>query len=131
MRALVLVFALFAFSTSILASEPAPQVSLVELIAAPARFEGQRVVVIAYLKLEFEGNALYVHREDFEQGIFKNGLWLEVNREEMQRYSESSGKYVLAEGTFTTTSKGHRSLWSGSLKDISSVTARRPREVAP
>jgi hypothetical protein len=28
--------------------------------------------------LSFEGNAIYLHREDFDHGIGKNGLWVAI-----------------------------------------------------
>lgn len=51
-------------------------VSLIQLIAQPEKFEGKRVRFIGFLRIEFEGNAIYLHREDFDHGITKNGLWL-------------------------------------------------------
>jgi len=40
------------------------EVSLVQLIANPAEWDGKRVMVSGYLHLEFEGNALHLHRDD-------------------------------------------------------------------
>src|SRR5262245_23193846 len=54
------------------------QVSLVELIAGAPRLAGKRVMVEGYCPLEFEGNALYLHRDDHEYGISKNAVWLDV-----------------------------------------------------
>lgn len=43
---------------------PEPRdVSLVQLIANPGDFHGGLVRVIGFCRLEFEGNALYLHRE--------------------------------------------------------------------
>lgn len=53
-------------------------VSLIQLIAQPEKFEGKRVRFIGFLRIEFEGNAIYLHREDFDHGIEKNALWVAV-----------------------------------------------------
>jgi hypothetical protein len=49
-------------------------VSLVQLIANPSVYQGKLVRVIGFCQLEFEGDALFLHREDFEQGLTKNAL---------------------------------------------------------
>ena len=51
-------------------------VSLIQLISTPKAFDGADVQVIGFLRLEFEGNALYLHKEDFEQRISKNSVWV-------------------------------------------------------
>jgi hypothetical protein len=43
--------------------------SIIELIANPLKYNNQRVRIIGFLNLEFEGNAIYLHREDFEHSI--------------------------------------------------------------
>jgi hypothetical protein len=38
------------------------EVSLIQLIATPERYHGKFVEVIGYMNLEFEGNAIYLHK---------------------------------------------------------------------
>ena len=52
-------------------------VSLVKLIANPEKYNGKRIQVIGYLHLEFEGNAIYLHEEDFKRRISANSFWVE------------------------------------------------------
>jgi hypothetical protein len=52
--------------------------SLIELIANPTKFDGKRVRIIGFLRLEFEGNAIYLSKSDFEHGVTKNGLWVSI-----------------------------------------------------
>jgi len=52
------------------------EVSLIKLIATPEKYNGKRIQVIGYLHLEFEGNAIYLHKEDEEAGLSKNGFWV-------------------------------------------------------
>lgn len=88
---------------------------MTQLIANPDKYEGQNVRVIGYLHLEFEGDVLYLHKEDFDHAILGNGIWVDIGREQ-QKLSDN---YVLLEGVFTAKDRGHMGMWSGTLKDIS------------
>lgn len=74
------------------AKEPL-DVSMIQLIARPSDFDGEYVRVIGFYRHEFEGNALYLHREDYERGLPKNGLWMDGK-------PEHNMTYVLVEGRF-------------------------------
>lgn len=117
MRTGIVLFLLMVSMTAI--AEPGKvvhEVSIVQLIANPDAFDGKYVRVIGFLRLEFEGDSLYLHREDYEKGISKNGLWISTN-EELQRNAEKYNLvYVLIEGTFNSSFTGHLSGWSGALK---------------
>jgi hypothetical protein len=103
-------------------------VSLIQLIATPDAFDGKHVRVKGFVKIEFEGTAIYLHREDCEQFLTKNGLWQEVNpaRAEGSKEAQVNDRYALIEGRFTAKKKGHRELWSGSIEE---VTRMEPWEV--
>ena len=49
------------------------------LIQHPAKYHMQKVRVIGFAGVEFEGTALYVSRDDHENGISKNGVWLDMD----------------------------------------------------
>src|SRR5688572_9432758 len=51
--------------------------SIIELIARPEVYDGKRVQVIGFVNFEFEGNGLYVSKEDWEQSIYRNGVWID------------------------------------------------------
>lgn len=97
-------------------------VSMVQLIADPKRFDGQTVRVIGYLNLEFEGNAVYLHREDFERSILQNGIWIELTEAQQKSSTKFNNGYVLVEGTFSASEKGHLDIWPGSLQRVSRVS---------
>jgi hypothetical protein len=58
------------------ANQQSISVSLIQLIANPERYNGKPVRLIGFLRLEFEGDALYLHREDYERGL-PNGIWVD------------------------------------------------------
>lgn len=97
-------------------------VSMVQLIADPKRFDGETVRVIGYLHLEFEGNAVYLHREDFERSIPQNGIWIELTEAQQKSSTKLNNGYVLVEGTFSASEKGHLDIWPGSLQRVSRVS---------
>src|SRR5687768_8590279 len=53
-------------------------VSLIELIARPRDFHGQRIMAQGTIALGFEHSALYLHREDYDRAIYANSVWVTV-----------------------------------------------------
>ena len=100
------------------AAEPI-SVSLVQLIANPKDYDGKIVRVIGFVKLEFEGDAIYLHQDDYKHNIHKNGLWIDVTDDIRKKRAGLDQKYVLIEGTFNAKMRGHMGLWSGSIQKIS------------
>jgi hypothetical protein len=93
---------------------------MIQLIARPELFEGRRVRVVGFVNLEPEDNGLYLSRSDWENGIRKNGVWIEeppdsVDGTKNWRWNRRN---VLVEGVFTAKSKGHLGLWSGQISDV-------------
>src|SRR6188472_601053 len=50
--------------------------SIVSLLATPERYAGKTVRVHGFVRLEFEGDAIYLHKEDFDQRLTSNAIWL-------------------------------------------------------
>lgn len=90
---------------------------LVRLINRPEAFHRKRVRVIAYLHIEFEGQALYLSVGDFQNGISSHGLWL-ANPEACSSQALQD-RYVLVEGTVDADYKGHMGSFVATIKDIS------------
>lgn len=92
-------------------------VSLVSLIATPKEFHGKSVRVIGYVRLEFEGDSIYLRKEDSQRRIAKNGLWLDVDVPAAQKAGVNN-RYAIVEGIFSMEEKGHFGMWSGSIKSV-------------
>jgi hypothetical protein len=94
-------------------------VSLIRLIANPEVNKGREVRVMGYLNLEFEGDALYLNKSDYDQSISKNALWIQMSHDSlnMPDIKKCSKHYVLLEGTFNTM-EGHMGMFSGSIENI-------------
>jgi hypothetical protein len=93
-------------------------VSLIALVANPSAYAGRWVSTIGFLNLEFEGNALYVGKADFDAAISGNSLWVDT-----QLYRDPAAvkrlarRYVLIEGKVAT-SKGHLGLHAATITEV-------------
>ena len=100
---------------------------MIALISNPQTYDKQRVRVSGYMHLEFEGNCIYLHKDDFKQHIEKNGLWLEFNsRGALDSIYKFNDHYVVVEGVFDSHNLGHMSMTSGCIKQITSLDVRHP-----
>jgi RNA polymerase sigma factor (sigma-70 family) len=95
-------------------------VSLLQLIATPDAFDGKHVQIFGFVRIEHEGTSIYLHREDSDHRLHKNGLWLVASDVPAEDSKEAlvKDRYALIEGRFTAKRKGHRDLWSGSIEEI-------------
>ena len=75
-------------------------VGLIKLIATPEKYDGKNVEAIGFLKLEYEGDKLYLHEEDYKHGITENAIWLGVTKKQRQDLENSNMHYALVAGTF-------------------------------
>jgi hypothetical protein len=110
----------------------AEEVSLIQLIANLQTYDGKRVRVTAFLHLEFEGNVIYLHSEDFRYSLTKNALWINIpkdmTRDQMKLVND---QYVICTARFDAKMQGHMDLNSGELTDVTrlEVWSPRPREI--
>ncbi len=100
--------------------------SLVQLIATPERYDGKIVQVTGYCNLEFEGNAVYLHADDYRYGHTKNGVWLDVSQDIM-RNSKLRKAHCLVRGVFRAKDYGHMGLFAGALSEIDRYESWPPR----
>jgi hypothetical protein len=70
---------LLAGSAGSISASLGNSVSIVQLIATPEKYDGKVVQVMGFLRLEFEGNAIYLHEDDYTHAIYKNGLMIVIN----------------------------------------------------
>ncbi len=70
--------------------------------------------------MEFEGTAIYSHKEDFDQGLPENGFWVtfSTNLVKKKDINAFSDKYVIIIGTFKMKNKGHMGMFGGSIENI-------------
>lgn len=113
-----ILFVFFILTTGVAFAEDIRDVSLIQLIANPELFNGKAVRVIGYMHLEFEGDAVYFHREDFEYTIHKNSLAIDLNEAQVRLGRKLNNGYVIIEGRFNSVANGHLGVRAGSIENI-------------
>jgi hypothetical protein len=93
-------------------------VSLINLIVNPDKYNGKHVSVVGYLNLEFEGDALYLHKEDYLASIAKNSVWVHINQFKLKQSGKCNKHYVIINAVFDAGDTGHMGMFGGALKDI-------------
>lgn len=90
--------------------------SMVQLLANPEKYDGDHVRVAGYVHFDADESAIYLHKEDEEQHLFKNGSWVSlapgVSSEDCQ------DSYAVIEGVYRARAEGHMNRWSGALTRV-------------
>ena len=89
----------------------AKPISIAELLSTPAVHDGQLVQVDGYYYLGFEHSAIYPTPRDPRTTPLNDGIWVDG----LPPSSQLSGHRVSIRGVFSSTRKGHLSLWPASL----------------
>jgi hypothetical protein len=93
-------------------------VSVMALVVTPEKFDGSLIRTVDFLRLEFEGDSIYLNREDSEHRISKNGLWIMADDIPDARKKDLNNKYVLVEGLFSARILGHMGAYSGAITNV-------------
>jgi len=118
MKKIIILAILSLIAVNSVYADVGESVSIVQLIANSEKYHGKKVIITGYLNLEFEGNGIYLHKDDYLNSVYKNGLWCNIN---IVKYEKFNKKYVVIEGVFNANNKGHMGLWSGSIEKITRV----------
>jgi hypothetical protein len=97
-------------------------VSLIQVLANPDFYDKKPVRIEGYLRIGFEGSAIYLSQTDSEHLITKNGFWVSLHGGNWKgaglEPEQFDGKYVLLEGLFDKDNLGHLDGWSGTLCQV-------------
>src|SRR5258707_14637822 len=99
-------------STALLGQQPV-RASMIDVLANPEKYDGKTISVKGFLRLEFEGDALYFHREDFEQSLTDDAVWMDVGNLSPEKIKGVSDRYVIVVGKFDAGKHGHMGLFRG------------------
>ena len=80
--------------------DQAEDVSLIQLIATPERFNGKHVNVTGFLRLGYETASLYLSKQDYDNVILDNTVYIDVTDEIAKNKDQLNLKYVRLQGTF-------------------------------
>jgi hypothetical protein len=93
-------------------------VSVIQLIATPEKFDGKLISVIGFLRLEHEGYLLYLGKEDYDNVVLANALWVDATEEMGQNRVKLELKYVKIVGTFRARHEKRNLFSPGGITDI-------------
>ena len=108
-------FLALLFSARALAEVKA--VSMIQLMANPEKYDGQLVRFEGVINLQFEGNAVYLTKEHWRSHITSNAFWLDIGSF-AKPLGIPNGRYVLVEGVFDRSERGHLGLYMGTITKI-------------
>lgn len=99
-------------------NQNAIDVSIIQLIANPEKYQNRVIRVMGVGNVEFEGDAVYLSKDDWKYGTC-NSIWLNIGDDfQYENAGKINGKYVIIEGTFNMNNKGHLGLWFSSIENI-------------
>ncbi|WP_052476663.1 hypothetical protein [Nonlabens marinus] len=99
------------------------EVSLINLIATPEKFDGKSLSVKGFLQIEYESSRIYLNKADYEAGITSNSIWVNPDELSMKKILKNNcnGHYVVLDGKFRVNSDHSSIVGSGELDDITRV----------
>jgi hypothetical protein len=95
-------------------------VSMVTLLAMPASSSAKQVQVSGFLVLDFEGQALYLHKEDYQEGLTLNSIYVSLTPAQQQQYKSLDKTYVTIKASFQKRAKSE-DIFTGVLFHVREI----------
>ena len=100
------------------------------LLGSGEKYEGILVTVSGFLRIEFEGDALYLHREDYERSLGSNAVSVGLSSQQAQALKKYDRQYVVVTGVFSPCDETRSvCVFSGHIADIGDRIDFWPRRV--
>jgi hypothetical protein len=98
-------------------------ISLINLIATPEKYDGKLIQVEGVCAFAFEGEALFLTRDDWKYGSTRNAVWANYDTLDTEPWdprfmSKFHGRRVLVEGYFNSHHHGHLGAYSGAITNV-------------
>jgi hypothetical protein len=123
---------------SIVAAEPSTPptpVTMAQLVVTPERLDGKLVRIVGFVSLESEDVALYDNENSYRHVLFRNAIWLELDDARIEQNRRLHRRYVLVEGVFNQSARGHLNSFAGAITDITRFELwsdpEKPRRKSP
>jgi hypothetical protein len=94
-------------------------VSLVALLANPEKYDNKNIALhgVAYFDSKNKINGVFLTREDKEKANGLNAVFV-IFSSSVKNPDQFNNKFVLVQGRFSASDKGHLGSFSGTLKDV-------------
>jgi len=103
---------------SIAAPEPPTDVSIIQLIATPEKFDGALVSLIGFMQIGREQDLVYLGEQDFNHGLIENALWFRLSEEIGKDSQKLNKNYVRIVGVFSARHEGPYGCPNGGLTTV-------------
>lgn len=121
LKVIVVCYLLCAFAVEGQNSQKALKLSLLQLIAVPEKFDQKLVSVQGFLEMSREGDLLYLGREDSENMISHNAIWVRRTEQTGRNRATLNESYVTVVGKFDANFKEHWGDPTGGISDVEDV----------
>jgi hypothetical protein len=95
---------------------------MIQVLANPEKFEGKHIVLFALLDFDSEAVLLFLSKEDYDNVILPNTLWVQSTEEMYKNKKLLNLKYVRIDGTFSMRAGAGAKSSIGGISDIRSCT---------
>jgi hypothetical protein len=106
-------------------SGPVEDVPLAALIVDGRPFDGKRVSVTGVLRVEFEGDGLYLTHDHYSHRSRQNAVWLSFDHESLaasrEQLAAHNGRYADVTGVFRRDNRGHFGVYRGAIEQVSYI----------
>ena len=106
-------------------TEAVLSVPLLRLISNPDTYHGRRVWTSGVLRIEFEGNALYVSHDHYRLRATQYAVWVSPDTQVLDAPTEAlsslNGWFVYIEGEFDAEHHGHGSRHTGGIRNVTQI----------
>ena len=105
-------------------SQKGEKISIIALISNPEKYHQKKIIVDGYFNFQKDGDAIYVNKSDYENLLYKNGIYLSINQDFLidQGIQTPYRGYVSIEGVFNKDKLGSYNFYSGTIEYITSIS---------
>jgi hypothetical protein len=103
---------------SSVAPESPTDVSIVQLIANPDKFDGKLVSLIGFIHIGREQDLIFLGQEDFNHALAQNALWFHLSEQMGKDWQKLNRNYVSVVGVFSARHEGPYGCPNGGVSSI-------------
>ncbi len=109
-------------------------ISIIQLIANPTKYNGFKVSISGYMHIKFEDCAIYLSKTDADYLNGSNALWVSfsdnintttINSKNKKTLNYFDCKYVRITGVFNMNKKGHMGMFAGTIEFVENILEER------
>ena len=106
--------------------------SLIRILVHPEYYHGKKVCIVGFLRVQREGNAIYLSKDEDQHMMSCNAFWVSFDHNAMKMSykdvaNQFNEKYVYLAGTYDKRDRGYRCGYQGTIKDVTRIQIKLDR----